>query len=129
MSEFFAAGGRASLDNPAAAAGLGLRLLEHAIGSGDRAGLDRGIDLLRRAVNAAPGHESLAEWLSALPTALLIRYEQAGTRADLDEAVAAAREAVRLTPADHPGRTALLANLAAALARRYERTGAPRDPG
>jgi hypothetical protein len=63
VGEFFAADGRAWADDPAAAAGLGLRLLEHAFRVGDRAGLDRGIDLLRQAVNAAPGHESQIGWV------------------------------------------------------------------
>ncbi|MGD9486312.1 tetratricopeptide repeat protein, partial [Streptomyces sp. TRM70308] len=43
--------------------------------------------------------------------------------ADLNQAVAVAREAVEAVPSGHPDRAALLNNLGSALRARFERTG------
>jgi hypothetical protein len=42
---------------------------------------------------------------------------------DLNEAIDRAREAMAVTPDDHPDRIMWLGNLGAKLERRYERTG------
>ncbi|MDX3583433.1 CHAT domain-containing protein [Streptomyces europaeiscabiei] len=51
------------------------------------------------------------------------RSGQLGDLAALDEAVAAGRHAIAVTPADHPDRARYLSNLSNTLQARYERTG------
>src|SRR6185295_12461858 len=48
-------------------------------------------------------------------------------RSDLDEAIAAAREATARIPHEHPDRAAVLSNLGSALQVRFERTGTASD--
>ena len=58
-------------------------------------------------------HPDRAGWLSNLGGALQARFERAGDRADLDEAIDAGRQAVAASPADHPDRAGCLSNLGA----------------
>ncbi|MFH8477209.1 tetratricopeptide repeat protein [Streptomyces sp. NPDC018000] len=51
------------------------------------------------------------------------RFERRGDLADLDQAVAVARQAVEVAPSGHPDRAALLNNLGSALRARFERRG------
>ena len=53
--------------------------------------------------------------------------ERSGLLADLDEAIAVAREAAVLSPREHRDRAAVLSNLGSALQVRFERTGTASD--
>ncbi|MEV4021065.1 CHAT domain-containing tetratricopeptide repeat protein [Nonomuraea angiospora] len=70
--------------------------------------LDEAIDLLRRAVTAVPGQPRLGQYWNNLSDAMRSRFEATGEAADLEEAVRAGRTAILLTPADQPGRAAIL---------------------
>src|SRR5690606_26113207 len=78
-----------------------------------RAGADRAADRLDEAERLyrtgrdmlPPGHPDHARFISALSQVLYVRYEETGDRSGLAEALALAREAVRLTPPDDPFRT------------------------
>ncbi|MGW6293348.1 CHAT domain-containing protein [Streptomyces sp. NPDC055058] len=52
-----------------------------------------------------PGHPDHARFLSSLSQVLYVRHQETGDRSGLVEALALAREAVRLTPPDGPFRT------------------------
>jgi tetratricopeptide (TPR) repeat protein len=73
------------------------------------------------------GDPERARRLSNLGHALRIRFERTGLDADLEQAIAAGRQAVDLTPAGHPDRPVMLLNLGSALQWRFERTGRPAD--
>jgi hypothetical protein len=60
--------------------------------------------------------------VGSLGAALSARLERTGALADLDEAIAAGREAVATTPDDHVDQVPNLTNLGAALAVRAELT-------
>ena len=55
------------------------------------------------------------------------RYERTGKMEDLEEAIRVARQAVDVTPEDHPDLAGRLNNLGLKLQRRYERTGKMED--
>jgi len=55
------------------------------------------------------------------------RYERRGKMEDLEEAIRVSRQAVKVTPEDHPDLAAWLNNLGNNLGRRYERTGKMED--
>ena len=86
------------------------------------ADLDEAIEA-RRAALAPFADTDLdqAALLSNLGNALYARYRQSAGEADLDEAIQVTREAAAAAP-DHPGRSAILANLAKVLVSQYERT-------
>ncbi|MGH4000925.1 MAG: CHAT domain-containing protein, partial [Pseudonocardiaceae bacterium] len=77
--------------------------------------------------NTPPDHPNRPMFLSNLGTALRARFGRTGHLADLDQAIAAGRDAVATTPPDHPDRLAFLSNLGAALETRFERTGRQAD--
>ena len=54
---------------------------------------------------------------------LLQETLRTGDRAALNTAIDLLRQAVAASPADHPGRAAMLSNLGIALQTRFERTG------
>lgn len=56
-----------------------------------------------------------------------MRFWQTSLQDDLDRAVVACQDALRSTPADHPGRAARLNNLGVALKTRFGRTGDAAD--
>jgi hypothetical protein len=66
-------------------------------------------------------------YLSNLGIALRTRFERTGSQGDLNDAVAAEREAVAATPPDHPNRAMYLSNLGVTLRTRFERTGSQAD--
>jgi TolB-like protein/Tfp pilus assembly protein PilF len=66
--------------------------------------LDAGIELLRRARALDPGYPDVHSWLA---WGLALRYMHEGLRSDLDSAVVAGREAVRLDPDFAPGHVRL----------------------
>ncbi|MFJ9664884.1 CHAT domain-containing protein [Streptomyces sp. NPDC101219] len=75
---------------------------------GDRAAerLDEAERLYRSGLAMLPpAHPDHARFISSLSQVLHVRYEETGDRGGLVEAVALAREAVRLTPSDDPFRT------------------------
>jgi len=55
------------------------------------------------------------------------RYERTGKMEDLEEAIQVARQAVDVTPEDHPDLAERLNNLGNRLESRYERTGKVED--
>ena len=103
-------------------------LVQAALGTRDRNGLDNGIDLLKRAVAATPtGHRDRARRLSNLRVALRRRYLWTGSPADLDAAIIAGEQAVAATPTGHSDRARYLSDLGTALGTRYDRTGTLAD--
>jgi CHAT domain-containing protein/tetratricopeptide (TPR) repeat protein len=114
--------------DPVAMGDLAAHLLQSALRSETRLGLDEGIDLLRRALDVASAdHPDVAIMLSNLGGALLGRYERNGAAADLNEAVQAHRRAVEAARRDDPRRAALLSNFGLALRAQFDRTMALAD--
>ncbi|MET7426450.1 CHAT domain-containing protein [Dactylosporangium sp. NPDC005555] len=95
--------------------------------AGDRADIDRAVDVARRAVAGADADDAeLTVTLSALGNALVTRHRAGGPRSDLDDAVAVLRQAV--AAAGEAGQGAGVAsNLGAALRERYARDRAVAD--
>jgi MFS family permease len=75
----------------------------------------------------AAGQLALASVLALLSDALRLRFERAGSAADLDAAVQAGRDAAAAAPPGHPDRAANLSNLALALQARSALTGSRPD--
>jgi tetratricopeptide (TPR) repeat protein len=93
------------------------------LGLADPEDLDEAIDVLRQVVRDAPSGDAMSRVLEQLATALGLRHARTGSRADLEEAVAAAATAtgsVREGSKDFPRYAATLAGL---LLRR----GSPED--
>ncbi|MFJ3668114.1 CHAT domain-containing protein [Streptomyces sp. NPDC090106] len=108
---------------------LGAVLRVRAERLGDRADLDRAVELSLQAVDALPaGHPDRATYLTNVCTALTVRYTWAGDQRDLTEAVRTAREAVAGTAAAETGALVVhLTNLGSVLRRRHEWSGALAD--
>jgi CHAT domain len=85
--------------------------------------VDYDIELLRQRVADSAGSRDRAVMLGALGCMLHTRFELAGERADLDEAVATLREALADTPADDPLRDGMLSTLGMALGTRFDKFG------
>jgi tetratricopeptide (TPR) repeat protein len=97
-------------------------ILQDAQRTGDSATLNAAIELLQRALNAALAGDPDRVWiLSNLGIALQTRFEGTGDLADLNAAVAAARDAAAAPP-DHPSHAKYLTNLGQILRARFERT-------
>ncbi|MFD0385345.1 hypothetical protein ACFQ2B_32945 [Streptomyces stramineus] len=101
---------------------LALALRRRFLSTGRRADADEAVACLRQAVRAHPhDHPARAACLANLSIALLARFQRPGQHvgpddaAEVDEAVDAAREAVRATPEGDPRRSQYLSNLAVAL--------------
>jgi hypothetical protein len=107
------------------------------IGHPDRADLVDRLETAQRARSGRPagrnadappyGHPDRAAYLSELAATLSMRAARTGSRADLDDAVAAGQAAVKATSPDEPARVWCLANLGNALGNRFERTGRMAD--
>jgi len=107
-------------------AGFGLLRLYRE--SGDPAGLERSVALLKAAVAAAePESIELAVSLDQLSVALRDRYTRSGRRADLDKAVELSGQAVQCAAALSEGPAFSLINLGNALIDRYRATGNEQD--
>ncbi|NUS81063.1 MAG: CHAT domain-containing protein, partial [Streptomyces sp.] len=113
---------RSGTDRAAGLSNLGAALRVRAERLGNRADLDRAIELSREAPDALPAdHPDRATYFTNLCTTLLVRYTWAGDQQDLADAVRAARQAVDTTaPADTAALVVHLSNLGIALRRRYE---------
>jgi CHAT domain-containing protein len=97
-------------------------LLEYARLNRDTRTLSNAIDCLAHVLAATPeGRPEFAYRLSMLGGALLIRYQQAGDREDLDGALTAARRSARLGAGDRD-LDAYLLNLCGILKTRYALT-------
>jgi hypothetical protein len=119
---------RNSLETPDVLAHRAITLLRDVRTVTDPVATVEVIDLLRRALATGPSyHPDRAAMLSSLGNALNYRFGQNGDLADLDAAIAAGEEAVKITPGDHPRYAALLSNLGAALQTRFDRIGDERD--
>jgi tetratricopeptide (TPR) repeat protein len=106
---------------------VGMALFRRFERTGQRSDLDEAIELSRNALAAAARRDPRrAGFQSALADGLLSRFELTGDMSDVDEAVAVRREVVEFT-ASSPDHTDALLNLAAALSRRFGRTGQRRD--
>ena len=100
--------------------------------TGERRLLDAAIDAARAAVQAdsdgsgplAPGPASR---LSTLGTTLRERAERTGSVADLEQSIAAHRNAAAITESADPARLGILLNLGNALRSRFERLGSFAD--
>ena len=102
------------------------RVVKHVLQTGDRAGLDDAIDLLRQIIKNTPLDEpDRAGRLSNLSVALGLRYTESGQQADIDDCLAAAREAIATARPDDKDATMYRANLFGAEQNRWQRT---RDP-
>ena len=100
--------------------------MKHVLQTGDRAGLDDAIDLLRQIIKNTPLDEpDRAGRLSNLSVALGLRYTESGQQADIDDCLAAAREAIATARPDDKDATMYRANLFGAEQNRWQRT---RDP-
>jgi tetratricopeptide (TPR) repeat protein len=89
--------------------------------------LDAAIDMLRLALLGTPDGIIRARILSNLASALVSRYEQAGSAADLEEAVALSRTAVESALGAGETCVGMLATLANALRVWFEHTGMSAD--
>jgi tetratricopeptide (TPR) repeat protein len=108
------------------AASRGVRLLNKVWHTGNGAGLDEAIDLLRLARDTTPAtHPNRAWRLTRLALALQTPFDRVMDPADLDEAIDAARGAVEAAPPRD--RAGYLSNLGLALLRRFEAAGALGD--
>ncbi|PKV94015.1 tetratricopeptide repeat protein [Amycolatopsis echigonensis] len=88
--------------------------------------LDIAIELLRKTV-AAVGDCSrhvLSNAFSRLGNALRMRFERTGRPEDIDDSIAAARNALATLPDGHPFLAGLLSNLAGALRTKFDHVGA-----
>ena len=74
-----------------------------------------------------PTNPAGARWRANLGIALLARFEQTGTRADLDAAIDADRAAADVIPDGHLYRGVLLSNLGNVLRIRFGETGERAD--
>jgi tetratricopeptide (TPR) repeat protein len=93
----------------------------------DRDALDGAINLLRRAGRWMPDEHIRSLIRGELAGALRMRFSETRDRASLDEAIEAARDAVRDLAADDPDAHYVVGNLANALQVRYEHGGDPAD--
>ena len=111
-------------DDLEALASEAVSLLQGAQNTGDDEALNTAIDLLRRVLGATPpGPSGRAMYPFYLSLALQARFRRSGRRADLDEAVAAGRDAVAAARLDDPGRAMLLSGLGLALQDLFGVTG------
>jgi hypothetical protein len=97
--------------------------------TGEAGLLDHGIVLWRRCLGQLHCDQRAprATILSNLSGALVTRSETFDSLPDADEAVAAAREAVRISPHGHELNGTALGHLAAAMKSRFEQGGDPAD--
>jgi CHAT domain-containing protein/tetratricopeptide (TPR) repeat protein len=109
-------------DSAASLALRGARLLQDAMRSCDLTGLNISIEMITRALKAAPAQLSRASMLSNLSMALRSRYLRTGSIADLDFALVSAQDAVAACPADHPVRARSLIALSDILLTRFDET-------
>jgi hypothetical protein len=99
-------------------------LLARAQTDEDSEAVDRGVSLLRQAVQHTPSdHATYAERLSKLSVALRDQFERTGKPDHLDEAVESGRAAVAATPTNDHQRAAILNNLGAVLGMRFQQSG------
>jgi CHAT domain len=90
--------------------------------------LDRAVRLLEAVVADTPAeHVDLADRLSNLGSALLLRYQSEGTPEDLERALIVADDAVATTALNDPERAGRLADLGRMLRARYDLTNEPFD--
>lgn len=90
--------------------------------TGDAADLDIAIENAGAAARAAPAGPLRALFLTVVAAALAVRLKRSGRQSDADAAVAAAREAVALTPAGDAALASRLYNLANALCDQSDGT-------
>ena len=110
---------------PSEMADLGMERLSLSQRDGGPGGIDVAVFALRWAtVSTDPGEPGRPGWLSNLSAALRTRWDAPTL---VDEAVAAALEAVDTAPDSWPDVSALWFNLAASLSDRYRSRGAPED--
>src|SRR5947207_787954 len=84
--------------------------------------------LYRHAGSVAPtGSSSLSGWRHNVAQALLERFEQLGSRADLDESITMFEATVEPVGAQAPARAIFLSSLGAALHVRYQVDGQRAD--
>ncbi|MFF5488286.1 CHAT domain-containing protein [Streptomyces virginiae] len=103
-------------------------LLDQALGGHDVSLTSAAVQLWQRIVAAVPAeHPDRAAMLTNLGTALRARFEQTGVLADLDDALAVSRQAVRSASAGLPERAEILSNLAKTLYAKFTRTGVLAD--
>ena len=73
--------------------------------------LNKAISITARAVQLGSKHPGQAMFFSNLGSGLQERFKRLGSMSDLDEAIEAKRQAIGLTPANHPNRGDYLNNL------------------
>jgi tetratricopeptide (TPR) repeat protein len=72
-------------------------------------------------------NEYYATRLNNFGNILSLQYGHTGAMEDLEEAIRVARQAITITPRNHPDLAAMLNNLAVRFSSRYERIGAMKD--
>jgi hypothetical protein len=90
-------------------------------------GMEEADDYSRQAVEATPTGPGRMFFLSNRALVMIVRFAQAGNRADLDEAVRAAQESVGLAPPGHQFRAQVLGRLSVALLLRFNLEPTPED--
>lgn len=86
-----------------------------------RSDSDRAVDFARKSMASISEHSpERASELSALANPLGRRAEDTGNAADLDEAIALLREAMKITPAEHPIHIEIGVNLAMRIFQRSQ---------
>ncbi|MDO0910683.1 CHAT domain-containing protein [Streptomyces sp. DT2A-34] len=109
-------------DRAVAMADLAEALRERYNNTFDPAVLDEAVKWQREATRTVPrSHERFGDFLSVLSRVLLHRFEQTGTRADVEEAIATAERAVAVTSPAHHSYSSLLGSLAVTLAAGHGR--------
>ncbi|HET9897921.1 MAG TPA: CHAT domain-containing tetratricopeptide repeat protein [Streptosporangiaceae bacterium] len=128
IRELFDSNPREGRDGPETLARLGRSRFAETLKTDDDVALDTAISLFRRAVaGAGAGHSEYGRCRTNLGSALLSRFERAGSPADLDEAIALSWEAVSGTGPDEPDLPSCLSNLGNALLTRFEHFGSKAD--
>ncbi|MEU1268497.1 hypothetical protein [Streptomyces sp. NPDC005799] len=94
---------------------------------GELSALDEAIATHRQACSRAPEEALRSHHVSALATALNVRYWLRGRSGDLLEAVDLHRESIAVLPDSHPDRSRRMGNLASALLNRYGQDGSASD--
>ncbi|WP_344668330.1 CHAT domain-containing tetratricopeptide repeat protein [Catenulispora yoronensis] len=99
-----------------------------AMGSTDPGPRDAAVQLWQRIIVSTPdSHVDRGKRLAALGFALQIRFDRTGVPADLDESIAACRQAVETTSKNQADHALFSMNLGTALFLRFERTGVLAD--
>jgi hypothetical protein len=97
--------------------------------TGEKKDRDAAAQVVQKVLSSSRDEEELTKAFGLMGSSWLLQhqYDDTGNKSDLDKAIEAAREAVRLTPQDDPFYAAAARSLAGRLIRRHETTDAEAD--